>query len=102
ADGRRALRAGSSAQPAPIRHPSDHSDIADRAAQRRGDVQASTFRHPQSMIRVPRKESQTIHPTQQLSGWALMAYEQIPRMVPFFLEKYKDQIAELEPADETF
>jgi len=23
------------------------------------------------MIRVPRKESQTIHPTQQLSGWAL-------------------------------
>jgi len=26
------------------------------------------------MIRVPRKESQTIHPTQQLSGWALSAY----------------------------
>jgi len=25
------------------------------------------------MIRVPRKESQTIHPTQQLSGWALNA-----------------------------
>ena len=37
---------GPSAQPAPIRHPSGHSDIADHAAQQRGDVQASTSRHP--------------------------------------------------------
>ena len=46
ADGRRAWLAGSSAQPAPIRHPSGHSDIADHAAQQRGDVQVSTSRHP--------------------------------------------------------
>ena len=33
---------------------------------------------------------------------ALLAHEHIPRMVPFFLEKYKDQIAELGPAGDSF
>ena len=32
---------------------------------------------------------------------ALLAHEHIPRMVPFFLEKYKDQIAELGPAGDS-
>ena len=37
-------------------HPSDRSDIADHASQRRGDVQVSTSRH------LPVKIPQTIHP----------------------------------------